>query len=86
MWLFVAGGALFLVFLISYIRDPRTLRTGVLLLSSVMVLVLTFSLLNTPLGESVRNIALPLIAILILIGYVALVSLLLINGLIVVRR
>ena len=86
MWLFVAGGALFLVFLISYIRDPRTLRTGVLLLSSVMVLVLAFSLLNTPLGESVRNIALPLIAILILVGYVALVSPLLINGFIVVRR
>ena len=86
MWLFVAGGALFLVFLISYIRDPRTLRTGVLLLSSVMVLVLAFSLLDTPLGQSVRNIALPLPAILILVGYVALLVLLLINGLIVVRR
>lgn len=85
-WLFVFSGALFVVFVVSYVRDPRTLRTGVLLLSSAMVLVLALSLSDSPAAEPIRNVVLPLIALSMVVGYLALLVFLLVNGLIVLRR
>lgn len=80
------AGLLFAAFVVSFIREPRQLRTGVLLLLSAGTLFVGLVRLRGSAPQRVVNIVVPILALLLLVGYVAILGLLLVNGFRVVKR
>ena len=83
---FVLSGLLFAAFVVSFVREPRRLRTGVLLLLSVASLFVDLVSLQDATAQAAIYVAVPILALVLLIGYVAILGLLLANGFLVIRR
>jgi len=84
MW--AIGGVCTAGFVISFIRDPRRLRNGVLLLLAVLAVLAAAVSTPGPVDDGVRATVLSLIVVVGLLGYLALVVFLLANGVLVIRR
>lgn len=82
----ILAGLLFAAFVVSFIREPRRLRTGVLLLLSAGTLFLGLASLPGAAPQAVIYVVVPILALLLLVGYVAILGLLLVNGFRVVKR
>ena len=82
----VASGLLFTAFIVSYVREPRRLRTGVLLVLTTVGLVVGLVTLEGRVPQAIIYVTVPIVAVLLLVGYIAILGFLLVNGFRVTRR